>query len=582
MPPTMRSIQSIYFVYFSVIALCFLLPLLPLFYVLALELSSVTVLAMVPFIGLNLLLWRLGVLPLVWAQNLYHASLVSAVVFNAWFTGGLTSSVMVWLGIVPVLPMFTSTTRFWVYSWIVFCLATVMGFYVLQVQGLLPHSGEINRGDMAFRALMYAMLLVTQISLIKSVDMLNEGTVRQLLRTNKLLKSLSNDLQVANAHKDRFLAMVSHELRTPLNAVIGYLSLLQADASPAGNKTEFVKGAYDSASHLLTIINDLLDFSQIQNGKVTLNFQAANLRTVLQKTHHILEFRAQELGLSYTLAMSPSVPDWVLADQHRLSQILINLLGNALKFTPQGHVVTEVHFESTGTDIGLLTIAVIDSGLGIPAAELEKIFEPFVQLAHPNRQGVQNSALLGNGLGLSITRSLVSSHGGTLGVKSDLGRGSTFRVDIPLKLAEAPVQSTPTTELMNYAAIKLLVVDDHLMNRMVAKASIQKSLPNAQVDEAENAIQGLEKMSQQLYDLVLLDLVMPDLDGLEVMRRVKTDFEAPLRDVKVIGWTANAGNDVLENCLAAGMLEVLPKPFDRHVLIQTISKYHSQAAWGLD
>jgi len=576
LPVGMRSKQDIYFVFFVLSALAFIIPTCPWFFILGQERAGASVVVMSTTITVTMLCWRYLKLPLIWAQNIYQSSLLAVILYNAWYMGGLSSPVLVWLGIVPVLPLFTARSRIWVYIWMFLSFSSVWVFYVLQTQGILPMLVQETSQELAFRSIMYAMLLLTQLSLIYSVDMLSESTLRHISRTNTRLNLLSIDLQKANSHKDQFLAMVSHEMRTPLNAVMGYLSLMSTDKRLPEDAIDFVKGAQNSAAHLLTVINDLLDYSQIQNGRVVLNPQVFNLHVMLHNTHSIFKPRASDLGLNYKLVLSPSLPEWMRGDQHRLTQILINLLGNALKFTDHGHVTMQVDYESTGPSQGNLVVYVKDSGRGIPIEAQHKIFDPFVQLTQADGQSAPRDALRGNGLGLSITRTLVNSHGGSIGVHSEVGVGSEFRVDIPLSIAPAPPKSVPALELIDHTPAKLLIVDDHAVNRMVAIATIQRSMPNAQIDQAENGTQGLEKMSATLYDLVLLDLVMPDIDGIEVMRRVRGTLPAPYRDVQVVALTANVAEDALKTCLAVGISEVMPKPFDRLTLVNTVIRYSTQ------
>jgi signal transduction histidine kinase/CheY-like chemotaxis protein len=573
LPVGMRTTQDIYFVVFVISALAFIIPTCPWFFILGQERAGTSVGVVALVIFSTMLAWRFLKLPLMWAQNIYQFNLLAVILYNAWYMGGLSSPVMVWLGIVPVLPLFTARSRIWVYIWMLLSFSSVVGLYFIQTHGILPMLPHDTAEGLAFRALMYAMLLLTQLSLINSVDMLSESTLRHISRTNTRLNLLSIDLQKANAHKDQFLAMVSHEMRTPLNAVMGYLSLMSTDKRLPDDAVDFVKGAQNSAAHLLTVINDLLDYSQIQNGRVVLNPQVFNLHVMLHKTHGIFKPRATDLGLNYKLVISPTLPEWVRGDQHRLTQIIINLLGNALKFTDKGHVTTQVDYEPTSGNDGNLVFRVIDSGRGIPVEAQHKIFDPFVQLTQADGQAAPRDALRGNGLGLSITRTLVTSHGGTIGVHSEVGVGSEFRVDIPLPVAPAPPKSVPALELIDHSPVKLLIVDDHAVNRMVATATIQRSMPNAQIDQAENGTQGLEKMSSTLYDLVLLDLVMPDIDGIEVMRRVRGTLSPPFRDVQVVALTANVAEEALKTCLAVGISEVMPKPFDRLTLVNTVIRH---------
>ena len=573
LPRTRRNTFDIYYVFFSVSSLMFLVPMAPLLYFLDLPdvALSVLVASLLVFVGLSL--WFRG-LPRIWALTIYQTSIMGVILYNAWNLGGVTSPVMVWLGIVPILPLFTSKSRNGVYFWLSMSLLSVLATLAMQLTGIIPMQAHQTWQELALGAMMYTLLVQTQWSLINSVDLMTLTSVKHVSRTNQRLKILSQDLTQANAHKDQFLAIVSHEMRTPLNAVMGYLSLLSTDQRLTADSKEFVNGAQNSAAHLLTVINDLLDFSQIQNGSITLNPQVFDLHTMLQKTHGTLSPRASDLGLSYEIFIEDKVPVWVSADQHRLTQILINLLGNALKFTDHGSVHTYVSFTplDNAFDQGMLHLCVKDTGPGIDAAQQQRIFEPFVQLSHAQSRSSRD-ALRGNGLGLSITSTLVQSHGGRIELQSSVGKGSAFTVHLPIQLATAPPKTAPVMELIDMRHMRLLIVDDHPVNRLVAKATIHRALPNATIDEAVDGTSGLARMSDTIYDLVLLDLVMPDMDGIEVMRQVRHTLPSPFNQVQVIALTANVASDALRACKEVGINEVMPKPFDRHTLINRILHY---------
>jgi CheY-like chemotaxis protein len=354
--------------------------------------------------------------------------------------------------------------------------------------------------------------------------------------------------------------------------VMGYLGLLSSDSQLPQSAAQYVQGARNSASHLLTVINDLLDFSQIQQGKLILSPQAVNLRDMLTSTHQTLSPRAIEQGLRYPLELDDAIPTWASLDPHRLAQIIINLLGNALKFTTQGHVIMRVNFDADTNNHkhGQLRISVEDSGRGIAPESLEAIFKPFVQLKISDNDLKAGNALHGNGLGLAITRSLVQSHKGTISVCSTLGVGSTFTVQLPIEEIAAPANRNTSSAVTHPAALNLLVVDDHLTNRLVASATIKRSLPNATIDQAVNGTEALEKMRRHRYDLVLMDLIMPDLSGTEVVRRIQNDVLHPNQDVPVIALTANVAEEAVNECMSLGFRDVLPKPFDREVLVNAI------------
>ena len=577
MPKKRRSAHDVYYVFFAMSALWSLLSMSVLLFAIDKNVTAYSSLVGAGGIVVSLLMWFYK-LPRIWAQTLYQTTLMCLILFDAARQGGVTSPSMVWLSIVPLLPIFSFESRRVVSFWLGVSFVSVLGMLALQLLNVIPSRPGESTSDLIYGALTYTLLCYAEWSMIDAVDSMNVTTLRQVNRNNLSLKRLSQDLQQANAHKDQFLAIVSHEMRTPLNAVMGYLSLMSTAPNLEQESKEFVTGAQNSAAHLLTVINDLLDYSQIQNGKVAMNPQIFNLHTMLLTTHSTLSPRAIDLGLSYRVNIAANVPEWVCADQHRLTQVLINLLGNALKFTDAGHVEMRVTYtpESNTAHNGTLCVHVEDTGPGIPLDAQARIFEPFVQLTRVDKSRVTNDALRGNGLGLSISDTLIKSHGGELRVDSTPGKGSTFFFQIPLHVVTPPQKSAPIQEHIHTTPVKLLIVDDHAVNRMVAKATIQRAMPNAHIEEAENGTTGLAKMTHTHYDLVLLDLVMPDIDGIEVMRRVRNTLASPYKDVHVIALTANVAGDALKACKEVGIDEVMPKPFDRYSLINRVLHYCGQ------
>ena len=572
LPVRRRSPYNIYLVFFSLAGVVFLLALTPIFFLLGQPLLSKTALALAAAMALNLGLWRLGMSGF-WGQTIFEALMIAALVFCAWWTGGVASPILVFMSIVPLLPVYTTRNRTWVLFWLFIAFVSVAGLLLLQLNGIAPTLPQQKPEDLMVSAAMYCILCLTQWTFISTVDQTNKATVRQIQGANQRLQRLSNDLREANAHKDRFLATVSHEMRTPLNAVIGYLSLASSGPAVDPETHEYIHNAQNSASHLVTVINDLLDYSQIQNGTIAINPQAFCLHTMLHDAHAMLRHRAHEQGLDYPLYLTQDVPQWVSADQHRLRQIIINLLANAVKFTQQGSVVTRVHFSpgSPGPDRGELLIDVQDTGPGIALDAQARIFEPFVQLARDDAP--TNDALRGNGLGLSISHSLAKSHGGSLQLRSLPGHGATFTLRVPLRVLPQPPVLAPVHEQTDARSYALLIVDDHEVNRLVAAATLRRAMPNVQIDHAGNGMEGLKCLAAKDYDLVLLDLLMPEMDGIEMMRRVRQLSPPPKRNVPVIALTANIAEDALKACKEVGVNEVMAKPFDRHTLINRVLFY---------
>ncbi len=573
LPHNLRSVEDYYFLSFSVSAVLCLVLLSPLLIYVGQWRPGWSSGLCALLISACLALWRAGI-PIPLVQIGYQATLMWGILFNAYHSGGIASPVMIWMGIVPILPLFTVSRR-WSYVWLIISFISVVVIYWAQLHGLVPLSEGKSQQELALSAIMIGLLCITQVMLVITYDSANAQNIRHIKRKNETLNTLSQDLQLANVHKDRFLATVSHEMRTPLNAIMGYLGLLRTTDNLPTIATSYVQGAQNSAAHLLTVINDLLDYSQIRQGKLVFTPQTVNLHKVLEETHQTLAPKAAGQAIDYILDIDANLPQWVRIDPHRFAQIFLNLLGNALKFTEHGTVTTRVRFEPTPLelDAGLLIMQVQDTGIGIPSESIHHIFEPFVQLDAKSNLGNDNS-LRGNGLGLSITQNLIRNLGGTISLVSKVGVGSTFEVHLPVKTAQAPAASNQApVDQTHQDEVYLLLVDDHATNRLVASATIKRGLPNARIDEARNGTEAIEKMRANHYDLVLMDLIMPDYSGIEVTRIIRTECQPPLCDVEVVALTANVAEDAVKACLEVDIHELLPKPFDREVLIRTILQH---------
>ncbi len=575
LPTNLRSVEDYYFLSFSVSAVLCLVLLSPLLIYAGQWRPGWSSGLCALLISVCIALWRAGV-PIPWVQIVYQGTLMWGILFNAYYSGGVASPVMVWMGIVPILPLFT-VSRQWSYAWLIVSFSCVIIIYWAQLNAFVPLTENQDEKELALSAIMIGLLCITQVMLVMTYDSANAQNIRHIKRKNETLNTLSQDLQLANVHKDRFLATVSHEMRTPLNAIMGYLGLLRTTDNLPTIATTYVQGAQNSAAHLLTVINDLLDYSQIRQGKLVFTPQTVNLHQVLKETHQTLAPKAAEQALDYSLEIDSNLPQWVRIDPHRFTQIFLNLVGNALKFTKVGAVTTHVRFEEDPFDpeLGQLVLQVKDTGIGIASESIQQVFEPFVQLDTQAKLGNDNS-LRGNGLGLSITQNLIKNLGGTITLTSTVDVGSTFEVHLPINITKPPVISNQTPINQTHQdQIYLLLVDDHATNRLVASATIKRGLPNARIDEARNGTEAIEKMKANRYDLVLMDLIMPDYSGIEVTRIIRSECPPPLCNVEVVALTANVADDAVKACLEVGIRELLPKPFDREVLIRTILQHVS-------
>lgn len=574
-PRELRTKENLFFLCFSGSALFFLLFVVgPILWLINQERSSLSAFVCSGCIFISMIMWRCGS-GLVLVHIIYQGSLLGVILYNAYFLGGVTSPVMVWMGLVPILPIFLMS-REWGYGWLVASIAVVLGMLKLQMMGYIPIKDGVTVDDLYLSTLMIGMLSLTQMILVSTYDTASWTMFQQITKKNLALQTLSRKLEVTSAYKDTFLATVSHEMRTPLNAVFGVLNIIERTNNLPSEIYGFIKDAKYSSSHLLTVINDLLDFSQMQQGRLVLAPQVIHLKQTVYQIHATLQNRAAEKNLSYSLEFVGEMPQYVKMDPHRLTQILLNLLGNAVKFTREGGVKTEISvvpaIDGNGGNEVTLEIVVSDTGIGISEDQLITVFEPFVQIKEDDHIESDHS-LRGNGLGLSITRSLVLLQGGTINVHSRKLEGAAFHVSLPIHVENSPDSLSDKSKLnVNSTEINLLVVDDHQMNRMIVINLVKKFFPNAIITEAKNGTEALMKMRSEIFDLVLMDLIMPDLTGTEVVEMIRKG-SAPYCDVNVVALTANLANEALHECNRVQMQGVLPKPIDLDLLVQTITKF---------
>jgi len=394
---------------------------------------------------------------------------------------------------------------------------------------------------------------------------------QRLKERTEQLEEVIRRAQAANQAKSDLLANVSHELRTPMNGVIGMLDMALTNHL-AKDQAEDLRTAQRCAYSLLALLNDILDLSKIEAGKMTLEKIPFDLRATFDDCIKAQQPKALENSVALSFDVSPEVPEQIVGDPLRISQILSNLVSNAVKFTEQGSTLVRVDSLCSESGEFSLQITVRDTGTGIPADKLPFIFDEFTQA-----DGSVSRKYGGTGLGLAITKRLVEIQGGQIRAESELDRGTTFYVTLPYELAVGDAGQTrdlatlPEPRLAGLANLaRILIVEDNQVNQKVVTAVLRKR--GYTIELANDGMEALSKLEKQgSFDLVLMDVQMPVLDGLEATRRIRQ--EKRWHDLPIVAMTAHAMNGDRERCLDAGMNGYISKPVHPSHLLNTVDEY---------
>lgn len=406
-----------------------------------------------------------------------------------------------------------------------------------------------------------------------ALEQSNERLEQRVEERTAELKEAKIVADAANQAKSDFLANMSHELRTPLNGILGYAQIMHR-ADDLNQHRKGVDVIEQAGSHLLTLINDILDLAKIEARKMELFPKDIHFPSFLVGVAEIARVRAENKGVTLTFAADETLPTGVKTDEKRLRQVLLNLLGNSIKFTDQGQVIFQVQrlTSNAETNTVKLRFTIEDTGIGMTPEQLEKIFQPFEQVGSNSRRSE------GTGLGLTICRKIVAMMGGEIEVKSTFGAGTTFWFDVDFPLSTEWVSSAAVSEqgkIIGYLGEqkKILVVDDRPVNRTVI-AEVLKPL-GFLVDEAENGEEGLERLPEFQPDLVITDIVMPILDGYELARNIRAYHS---KELPILAASASVSLADQSLAIAAGCNDFLEKPLDLEKLLIRLQK-HLQLSW---
>ena len=367
--------------------------------------------------------------------------------------------------------------------------------------------------------------------------------------------------------KENFMANMSHEIRTPMNAILGFTELLRKQPLDQ-TSSQYVKAIESSGEHLLSLVNDVLDFSKMEAGMMQIQSQPFSLRELMESLMHMFSEKAKEQNIRFSVHLNKSIPDTIIGDPFRLKQILLNLVGNALKFTPEGSVAVSASITDEEENSIKILFAVKDTGIGIPQHKLKTVFERFNQLDED-----ASRRFGGTGLGLSIAKQLVELQNGRIDISSELNKGTEVRFIIPYKKESqrtyAEVQAQHISKLPpKFSKLNILVVEDNQMNQMLMRHLL--SSWNVAFTIAPGGLEAIDALKQTNYDLVLMDIQLPGLDGYATTRKIREELGS---QVPIIAMTAHAMKGEKEKCIRIGMNAYIAKPLHEKDLLELIAQF---------
>lgn len=381
--------------------------------------------------------------------------------------------------------------------------------------------------------------------------------VTEQKKSERALRLARDQAERANQTKNIFLANMSHELRTPMSAILLSSEIL-SDTPLSGQQRSHVDAIRHSGNFLLTILNDILDFSKIEAGHIDLVSESFDLHQLMEDVHDLMSHAAHEKGLDFSIKVDDKLSSTMIGDLSRIRQVINNLVDNAIKFTSHGDVSVSVDLLNKTEDTSQLVFSVMDSGIGIEEKDREQIFEHFYQI---NRSS--ESALKGTGLGLAICKRFVEAMGGTIDVESSLNQGSKFWFQLDLQDGKEGVVTSEDTDTAP-SPRRVLLVEDEPVNRFAATLLLEKY--GHSVTTAENGQEALDKLSGQAVDLILMDIHMPIMNGLETTQAIRTSQDGHLASIPIIGLSASVMTDERRKYIESGMNDVMAKPMNIHKL----------------
>jgi signal transduction histidine kinase/ActR/RegA family two-component response regulator len=414
-----------------------------------------------------------------------------------------------------------------------------------------------------------------EVNILHSASLIIVSAIERA-RSEDMLNIALNDAIKASQAKSLFLSNMSHEMRTPMNAIIG-MSTIGQNAENIEKKDESFAKIKEASNHLLGVINDVLDMSKIEANKLELNEVEFDFIKMLQSVINVVGFRVKESKQNLEFNIDPDVPRILIGDNQRLSQVLTNLLSNAVKFTPEGGSVSlEVEKIEEGDGDVTLRVSVVDTGIGISAEQQSRLFNSFEQA-----DSGTSRKFGGTGLGLAISKRIVEIMGGRIWVESKLGEGSKFSFEVTIGLGnqadaaflDKSISTSEEEEVPDLSDKVIMVAEDIDINREIVTALLEPT--GVKIENATNGREAFEmfKADPRQFDLILMDVQMPEMDGFEATRSIRSMDNDWAKKIPIIAMTANVFREDIEKCLAAGMVDHIGKPIDIDIVMSVLQKY---------